>query len=260
MNKRIDFTKLGGYPLAQEDLDWLQTSYRAAFAALADMIGNMVIISGVEDLGGGNVGPGWISVDGELVPFEGGAVGTGAFLIDEVATPLIFHDGNNNVVLYERTAKFGVLGGYNYNDLVRLTALKNIWKKDDIRQCVKDAAYEAANFDVDGYGINEEVGWRILSKVYADAAGAVMVNKKTGDADFGTVADLVGVKEAVMTPAQLPAIAGKGLVLINGLNTFTSGDASGGEFDNKDSYAWPGADEPISKIQPSFVVLTLIKL
>jgi hypothetical protein len=123
MNRRINFTNLGGYPLAQEDLDWMQTSYRNAFAGLAVLVGDKVIISGVVEAGG-IVTNGWISMNGELLPFIGGAIAGGTFIIDEAAASLVFNDGTNNNVLFERVARFSTGGGYNYIDLVRLDSLK----------------------------------------------------------------------------------------------------------------------------------------
>lgn len=123
MNKRIDFSKLGGYPLAQEDLDWLQSSYQAAFAVMADLIGDKVIIKGMVEAGG-SVTAGWISIGGELVPFEAGAIGTGEFIIDVLTQPLQFLNGDNNQVLITRVAKFSAGGPNQYSDLKRIETLK----------------------------------------------------------------------------------------------------------------------------------------
>lgn len=123
MNKRIDFTKLGGYPLAQEDLEWLQSSYRNAFSALAGLAGDMVIITGMAEAAG-NITAGWISLNGELIPFAAGAINTGEFTLQETVTPLVFNDGISKDVLYEKIAVFSAGGEYNYNDLKRLNTLK----------------------------------------------------------------------------------------------------------------------------------------
>ncbi len=123
MNKRIDFTKLGGYPLAQEDIDWLQQSYQGAFAAMAGLIGDKVIISGMVEAGG-NVSAGWISINNELLPFTAGAIGTGEFIIEETKTPLTFFDGGIKEVIIQRVARFSAGGPYAYADLVRIGTLK----------------------------------------------------------------------------------------------------------------------------------------
>lgn len=256
----IDFSNLGGMPFTQDRANFMQQTYLAAFGAIANLCGNKTILFGVVS-DGVNVTDGWISYNGELIPFIGAALASDV-VITETSVPFTFANTTIHNVQFTKVATCGLTGAFPFADLVPLLSLQNVWKKDDIRQCMKDAAYEAANFDGSGYGTTAaEKGWRILSKVYADAAGAALVNKKTGDADFGNVGDHPGVKQAALTPGQLPVIsANLGLVKINGLNTFTSGDSSGGEFDNKDAYAWPGAGDPVSKIQPSFVVLTLIKL
>lgn len=125
MYQRIDFTNLGGYPLAQEDLDWMQKSFRDAFAAIADLIGDKVIISGVVEAAG-SVSAGWISLGGELVPFQAGAISVdNKYIIDETTTALVFHDGSNNGVLISRIARFSAGGPYDYNDLVRTGTIKS---------------------------------------------------------------------------------------------------------------------------------------
>jgi hypothetical protein len=162
MYKRIDLTKLGGYPLAQEDLDWLQNSYRNTFASLANFIGDKVIIDGMVEAGG-NVSAGWISMGGEIVPFLGGTIGTGTFMIDELITPLVFDDGVSKDVLYERVAKFSVTGTFNYSDLKRINTLKETWVRGDVKEVDCTLAYISANFDVTGLGINERTGWAICN-------------------------------------------------------------------------------------------------
>jgi hypothetical protein len=123
MNKRIDFSFLGGYPLAEQDLEWLQDSYRDAFAAIAGLCGDATIIMGMQEAAG-NVTAGWISLNGELIPFLPGSIGTGEFTIQETSTSLVFEDGTTHNVLFEKVAVFSAGGTYNYNNLKRIEALK----------------------------------------------------------------------------------------------------------------------------------------
>ncbi|MBL0144945.1 MAG: hypothetical protein IPP48_03465 [Chitinophagaceae bacterium] len=150
---------------------------------------------------------------------------------------------------------------FNYSELTTLLELQNVWLPGDIKEKYVDAVYEAANFDIDGYGINKEKGWRKLSSVYANSAGAVTVNKKDGDTEFGIVGNNGGTKTNTLLPANLPSLPNtQGIVKIDGVDTFTSGDSSAGEFNNKTMQAWPGTSTPVNNLQPYFVVLKLIKL
>lgn len=257
----IDFSKLGGYPLAQEDLDFLQQSYTNAFNALALLCGNDTIIAGMEEAAG-NVSAGWIVKDGEILPFMAGAIGTGKFIIEETAAALTFQDGNDKDVLITRVARFSSGGPYDYADLTRLLSLANVWRPGDVKERICDQAYVDANFDVDGYGMGVEKGWRILSKAYPDTAGKFFVNYDEADADFNVVGETGGAKTVTLQPANLPVLSSSnhGLVNRNGVNTFTGGDSSGGEFDNKDMVNWPGTGEPVNKMPPFYVILKLVKL
>lgn len=119
-NKRIDFTQPGGFPLTQNTLDYMQQSYRNAIQGLADLAGNNVIVSGMEEIGG-NVADGWIIWNGELMPFEGGTK-QNFFFIQEVKNTELFEDGILKEVYFTKKAKFG--GALPFTDLVRLDKLK----------------------------------------------------------------------------------------------------------------------------------------
>lgn len=123
MNRRIDLSKLGGLPLSQKDLDWLQTSYRGALAAMANLCGSMTIVSGMVEAGG-DITAGWIAKDGELIPFAAGTIGTGEFTITETSVDRTFNDGNTYPIRFEKVAQFSIGGAYQYSDLKRISTLK----------------------------------------------------------------------------------------------------------------------------------------
>lgn len=124
MNQRIDFTKLEGFPLTQDTLDFMQKSYRDSIAAVAGLMGNLVIVTGVADLGA-NWGDGWVVINGELLPFVGG-VKAARVIVEEIFGTETFANASVQTVLYTRRARLASVGGDAFADFVRLDTIKNI--------------------------------------------------------------------------------------------------------------------------------------
>lgn len=114
--KRIDFTKPGGFPLTQDNLNYLQSAYTELFGAIAQLEGaDPVVVSGCKVtrvLSAGTVYDytvtnGWVYYNGEFIRVVAAAVigldeSTDAlyFLITPTAAPLTYNDGSTpNVVL-----------------------------------------------------------------------------------------------------------------------------------------------------------------
>jgi hypothetical protein len=127
MYKGFDFQQLGGMPLNQQRLEWMQEAYAGLSGALAGMAGDNVIVSGCVAVGS-NVSDGWIVCRGELLPFVGSQTGVlDTFLIRETRTPLTFKDGTQKNVQFSRYAQFGTSGdAIPWNSLTRLPSLKGI--------------------------------------------------------------------------------------------------------------------------------------
>ncbi len=121
MNKKIDYSNLGGFPLTQDVLAFMQDSYRDVLSAIARLCGNKVIVYGVT-VAGANVSDGWLVINGEFIPFVGGNLGT-QVLVSETGTPLTFEDASVPNVLFTKTATTGAIGGFPFSDLVRLPTL-----------------------------------------------------------------------------------------------------------------------------------------
>lgn len=124
MYKRIDLTKTEGFPFTQDTFDFMQQSYRDSVAAMAGMIGNLVIVTGVADLGA-SWGDGWVVIDGELLPFVGG-VKAARVIVEEVTADETFADATVKTVYYTRRARLSGAGGNLFTDFVRLAELQTI--------------------------------------------------------------------------------------------------------------------------------------
>ncbi|TAN18840.1 MAG: hypothetical protein EPN37_04570 [Chitinophagaceae bacterium] len=121
-NKRIDFSQLGGFPLTQDALDFMQQSYRNALVGVAQLAGDAVILSGMID-NGTAVTDGWILYNGELLPFLAGNKQT-YFIIEDITGTDQFQDNTIRIIYHTRQARFGSgTGQIAYSALVRLNTV-----------------------------------------------------------------------------------------------------------------------------------------
>jgi hypothetical protein len=112
--KAIDFTHPGGFPLTQDQLDYLQQAYTECINAFALMGGTgPVIISGMEvNVAGGttSIADGWFFYNGEVIKFNTGSYTTilpgDTVLIDiaPLATSLTYNDGSTFGAILNKTA------------------------------------------------------------------------------------------------------------------------------------------------------------
>lgn len=103
MNK-INFNQTGGFPLSTNILDAMQSAY-AIFNQLGSLAGNKAIISGCEQLGN-TVADGVIFLNGEILPFKGGTIGT-SVIIKEESESRVFEDGATKPVIFKKYVTFG---------------------------------------------------------------------------------------------------------------------------------------------------------
>lgn len=107
MYQNIDFSKTGGFPLTQDAMAFLQSAYNEIFSSLTEIIGTYGIISGVTNLGGGIYSDGWMTYDGEIVPFVGGAISAGPYVgITETIVSVTYRDSGLQGVIKTRKAGF----------------------------------------------------------------------------------------------------------------------------------------------------------
>ena len=118
MNKKIDFTNLGGLPADQELFDFMQQSYREGLGAVAKMFGDKVILHGIVKTGS-NVSAGWFSYNGELIRFIACTYAP-KVTVTETSTALVYDDTISHNVQFEKTATCGIAGDFDFSDFRRL--------------------------------------------------------------------------------------------------------------------------------------------
>jgi hypothetical protein len=118
---RADFQQTGGFPLETDTLDFMQESYTQLQHLATSIAGDTPsIISGCNVVGS-TVSNGWVVINGELLPFEGGALGTKVGIVETVDSKP-FEDGTKDVYR-RRKAVFNLSGIINWVDLKRVQPL-----------------------------------------------------------------------------------------------------------------------------------------
>ncbi len=126
MNK-ADINQTGGYKLTTNDFAFIQSAYEV-FNSLADLAGNLTIIGGCAQ-SGNNIGDGFVAINGEVLAFEGGPIGTNV-IISETVSNREFENGQLKPVYRVRVAKFGNgTTTYAWDDFVRLGSIKDLLGK-----------------------------------------------------------------------------------------------------------------------------------
>ncbi|RFM32269.1 phage baseplate protein [Chitinophaga silvisoli] len=221
MNKIEQLTNLGGFPMTQYTLDFMQSSYHDSLAGISRLIGSGVIVSGMEEVGN-NVADGWISYEGELLPFIGGPKQS-TWIIEEITESRRFADQITRNVYFTRRARFAS-GGIDYGNLQRIETLlslrdtianmkasftqqlNSLWKKGDIIEVDCDATYISANFTNTGLGINERDGWAICNgnNGTKNRMGRFPVGYDPSRTDYSPVGKTGGAETITLTESQMP--------------------------------------------------------
>lgn len=154
----VDFTNLGGFPLEQDTLEFVQNANADLFSGLARFFGNKCILSGVEVVGGA-VTDGWITYNGEIIKFIGANAGDTVVVIEQTGDAT-FEDQTVRGVYKTRTATIGSVGTtqFSFADLVRVD--------DMITQVAAFAAllnaFNAHNHNYNN--LNGLPGWKIVHR------------------------------------------------------------------------------------------------
>lgn len=125
----LKIQQTGGFPLTTNTLDFLQSSL-LLMQELGNVAGDLAIIRGCETTGT-QVSSGVVYINGELLPFEGGTIGTNV-IIRETATQKHFEDGTTKPVEIRRVAMFGNGStSYAWSDFTRIKPLKALQEEKE---------------------------------------------------------------------------------------------------------------------------------
>lgn len=198
MNQRIDFTRSGGFPFTQDTFAYMQDSYRNALSALATVFGQLVIVTGVADLGG-SWGDGWVSINGELMPFVGG-VKKDKIIVEEITDTEIFGDDVENSVYFKKTAKLGITGGNDFTDFVRAKSIAQI--EDGLNKKGMITMWSGSVSAVpSGWGLCDGGG----TPARPDLRGRFIVGYDSTKADYNAIGKTGGEEKHTLTESEMPS-------------------------------------------------------
>lgn len=143
MNK-LNLTHEAGYPFDVNFLAFMQNAY-TLFNNLGHLAGNLAIISGCEQTGN-TISAGTVFINGELLPFEGGAKSDTVF-IKEITNEVTFEDGFLRPLETIRTVAFGRSvpeKTFNWGDFKRVNNLQELEDRKAEKKTLEDLKEEVA--------------------------------------------------------------------------------------------------------------------
>ncbi|MGV4413882.1 hypothetical protein [Chryseobacterium sp. T1] len=246
---RIDFNQPGGFPLSTQILDAAQEAYKT-FNAYGQLAGELAIITGCTDINVNEVSDGFVSINGELLPFKS-ATKSQYVVIVENADQRGFEDGSVKPVIYKRYVTFGSsdvqFEWANFRRPLTLFQLEDRLK-------LVEKTVPVGLVAIWGRSAAEiPMGW----EEHTELAGLVPVGHKPGDVNFGALDSSLGAAQVSLTVNNLPSfsISLPSQITIGGSNSGTGGNQN----TVLPSYTqrtatFTGNNQPLSNIQPSRIV------
>lgn len=207
MKYSFEFLQTGGVPLTNDLMALIEEAY-GIFETLADVAGNLTILSGAE-ITGSTVKPGIVAIEGKLYYFEGGTT-TSKVYINTEEIQETFQDQTTKTLIKKRTVKFGQSTiTYNWTDFVRLESLKGMMQKlTSIESRLTTLEQKTAPIINGGIVLpwfkpfNEiPAGW----KECTDLRGKTIVGLDPNDNDFSTLKGDFGTKTHLLTENEMPS-------------------------------------------------------
>lgn len=188
-----------GFPGTNKTLRFIQDAFREPLESLAKLAGEKTILTGVVNTGG-TVSQGFITYNGEIIPFQAGPYASTVTIIESIENVAYNTDANDDTILDSlpayRTiyARCGTGGSviFPYSDLSRLKTVKELSNFTLPANIVTDSNYvhTDANFTLAllnklngiqaGAEVNVQADWTMTSPT----SDAYIKNKPFNDLQF----------------------------------------------------------------------------
>lgn len=257
---KIKFNSTGGFPLDTDILGAMQGAY-TLFNQLGNLAGNKAIISGCDAVGT-SISDGVVFINGEILPFKGGAIGTSIIIKEEIENR-VFEDGATKPVIFKRYASFGSSTPektFSWSDFRRAENLiENDKKHADFEARLKALETRKSPIPLGlialwGKPSTDPIpeGWQECT----DLRGKFPLGWNPDDEDFNQIGGVGGEKKHTLTIEEMPSHSHK-------VPVFAGGSATGnrdGHPDNwidynrtVDSRAM-GGDQPHNNMPPFRII------
>lgn len=176
----------------------MQGTYGLQFGALAALLGDKVILSGVEPISG-NVTAGWITYGGMIIPFEAGLIAANVDITTSTSD-LMYEDGQTKQVYTTRVARCVSVGGFPFSDLKRLSTYKTLM---DMLTPIGLISMWSGTVPPAGWALCDGGG----SPARPDLRGRFIVGYDPTDGDYDEigVGDDLGRKMITLTALEMPS-------------------------------------------------------
>jgi microcystin-dependent protein len=194
----LNFSNTGGFPFDTNTLDFMQDSYNL-LNAIGEIAGNLTILKGCV-VAGTSVSDGVVFINGEVLAFKGGA--GSKVIIKEDVTQLPFEDGSSKDVERVRYATFGLAStSFLWSDFTRAQ-----------RAIVPRGLISMWSGAIDSL----PQGWTLCdgNNGTPDLSGRFVVGYDTSITDYNSIGKTGGVKEVVLTKAEMPSHKHAGSITI----------------------------------------------
>jgi hypothetical protein len=194
-----NFNQSGGFPFQTETLDQMQTA-TDLFNKFGDLAGNFAIISGCV-VTGDLVSDGAVFINGELLEFRGGNIGTDVIIV-EIVTAQEFEDGNDKNVLFVRYATFGVglvsFPWASFNRVQTLVALTT--RMASLEQILLPLSSGDGWLLFNKPASEIPVGWAEVTEM----RGRMPIGLDSAHVPFNTIGNFAGAKNIKLTENHIP--------------------------------------------------------
>jgi len=230
----------GGFPGTSKTWRFMRDMINEVHDLAVALGGETCIVKGCE-VNNGVVADGILIVNGEALPFQGGALGANVEIVEAVEQVAYFNDAEGdgiadvNDAYFERYARFGV-AGTPWSDFKRITPLNEVARRLPPLQ-------SALPF----WGAVNEIpdGWQLCDGTNAtpNLRGMFIAGYDPADTDHNAIGKTGGSSKVVLTDAEMPTHNHTGSIYIFGHKhslpkTVYSKDGATGDsntFTNKDN-------------------------